>query len=104
MTKRDRLLTLLSDRHWHLTSETNAITYRYSSYICDWRKEGYNIEGECVDHATGLWRFRLVSTPRQAALIPHLERTARTVAQMQEDGLEKRRELVASQPRRLWDD
>ena len=109
-SKLRRVYDRLADGRWHSGSELHSA---FGVYGWAWdgciaqlraklRQEGGDIESRPLAGREE-FEYRMI-LPRQAALTPHLERTARTVAQMQEDGLEKRRELVASQPRRLWDD
>jgi len=108
-----RVYDCLADGEWH-TGQELCSAYRgefgggweWQSCVSQLRKklrpQGGNIlEEDIKGEYQGRYRMIL---PRQAALTPHLERTVRTVAQMQAEGLKRRRELAASEPRRLWDE
>jgi len=73
-TQRDRILARLSDRQWHDTAELNAICFRYGARLFELRNEGYLFDEERIG-AGPLWRWRLVLTPAQVVLVPHLERS-----------------------------
>lgn len=82
-TQRERILALLADRRWHTTAELNEICFRYGARLFEMRRDGYVFDEERIG-AGPLWRWRLVETPDQAALAPHLERTGAVIAAKRE--------------------
>jgi len=108
-----RVYDCLSDGRWH-TGEALCAAYRgelgrgweWQGCVAQLRRKlrpaGGDIEHRAVDgRQDGEYHMIL---PRQAALVVHVARTARTLAELQDRGLAARREMAASTPRGLFDD
>jgi hypothetical protein len=77
-TQKERILALLADREWHTTAELNDLCFRYGARLFELRQEGYLFAEERIG-AGPLWRWKLIETPIEAALAPHLARTEAVV-------------------------
>ena len=58
LTKKDALLSLMSDGRWHHIRELNRLTYRYGARFWEMRKQGHEIEKRSV--GTDEFEYRLL--------------------------------------------
>lgn len=82
-SQKEIIIALLSDRQWHTTAELNDICFRYGARLWDLRHEGYVFDEQRIGNGP-LWRWKLLKTPEQVALEPHLERTEAELAERAE--------------------
>lgn len=82
-SQKERILALLADRCWHTTAELNEICFRYGGRFHELRKEGYVFDEQRIGNGP-LWRWKLLQTPEQVTLEPHLERTNEQIAERAE--------------------
>jgi hypothetical protein len=59
LTKKQRILLLLMDGREHTNSELSGIAIEFRRPLKELRGSGLDIETICIDHASGLYAYRL---------------------------------------------